>query len=109
MVVDSVEFRRGVRPTDRSQWGTIVAADMGAIRLDTELRPQGRQVHAHRLVFHSCVKGLKNIHADRAVSDRERILEIPFLADVTTSVENAAQSVFQALRIVCLAANLNVS
>jgi len=60
------------------------------------------------LSFIFAKKGLKDAHADCAVSDRERILEVPFRADVTTSVENAAQSVFQALRVVCLTANLNV-
>jgi hypothetical protein len=77
--------------------------------LDAKLRPQAIQVHSHRLVFHSCVQRLKNVHPNRAVSRSESILKIPVLTDVTTRVENATKSILQTLRIISLATNLNVS
>src|SRR5260370_228968 len=67
------------------------------------------QVHADRLVLHSCVQRLKNTYPNCAVTGSERILKIPFLPDVAAGVENAAKGMLQTLRIVCLAANLNVS
>src|SRR5258708_3312529 len=101
-------FPRRDGPADLSQYRAVVEADDGPIRLDTKFSPQSIQVHAHRLVFHSCVQRLKNSHAHCAVSGSERILEIPFLPDVTTGVEYAAKGMLQTLRVVCLAANLNV-
>src|SRR6266446_1031132 len=106
---DRIGFRRGDRPTDRGQCGAIVEADTGSIRLDAKLRPQAIQVHTHRLVFHSGVQRLKNVHPNREVSRSENILKIPTLPDVTTGVEIATKSILQTLRIVCLATNLNVS
>jgi len=72
------------------------------------LRPQGSQVHAYRLVFHFCVQRLKNIHSDRAISGSQGILKTPLCPDVAAGVENATKGMLQTLRIVCLAANLNV-
>jgi len=95
--------------TDGRQCGGIIEVDTGSIRSDSKLHPQAVQVHSHRLVFHSCVQGLKNVHPNRAVSRFENILKIPVLPDVTTGVENATKSILQTLRIVSLATNLNVS
>src|SRR5258707_14805891 len=45
----------GDASSDRSQRRAIVETHAGSIRLDTKLCPQAIQVHADRLVFHSCV------------------------------------------------------
>jgi hypothetical protein len=95
--------------TDCRQRGAIFEVDTGSIRSDPKLHPQAVQVHPHRLVFHFCVQRLENTYADRAVSGSQGILKIPFLPDVAAGVENATKGIFQTLRIVCLAANLNVS
>jgi hypothetical protein len=89
--------------------GAIIEVDTGSIRSDPKLHPQAVQVHAHRLVFHFGVQRLKNTYPDRAVSGSQGILKIPFLPDVAACVENAKKGILQTLRIVCLAANLNVS
>src|SRR5260370_11151329 len=67
------------------------------------------QVHADRPDLHSCVQRLKNTYPNCVVTGSERILKIPFPADVAAGVENSTKGILQTLRIVCQAANLNLS